>query len=148
MGCLLMLDGVRVVDCTTDIAGPYCSKLLADAGAEVVKIEPPEGDPLRRWGSGALFEYLNASKRSAPGDGSDLIAGSDVILTGTPVDTHALWADNPALVIVTLTPFGCNGPWADRPSTEFTLQASCGSTGQRGLPEEPPLAAGGRIGEW
>src|SRR5271154_6726777 len=60
-GCALMLDGVRVVDCTTEIAGPYCSKLLADAGADVVKMEPPGGDPLRRWSSGALFEYLNTS---------------------------------------------------------------------------------------
>ena len=52
------------------------------------------------------------------------------------------------LVVVTITPFGRNGPWVGRPWTEFTLQAACGSTGNRGLPEQPPLAAGGRIGEW
>ena len=52
------------------------------------------------------------------------------------------------LVVVTITPFGGDGPWADRPSTEFTLQAACGSIGQRGLPEQPPLSAGGRLGEW
>ncbi|MGP0030492.1 MAG: CaiB/BaiF CoA transferase family protein [Acidimicrobiales bacterium] len=143
-----MLQGLRVLDFTTDIAGPYCSKLLADAGADVVKVEPPEGDPLRHWGSGALFEYLNTSKRSLHGDGSDLRTRAEVILTSARVDTGALWAENPALVIVSLTPFGCDGPWADRPSTEFTLQATCGSTGQRGLPEDPPLAAGGRVGEW
>jgi crotonobetainyl-CoA:carnitine CoA-transferase CaiB-like acyl-CoA transferase len=51
-------------------------------------------------------------------------------------------------VVVTITPFGCEGPWVNHPTTEFTLQAACGSTGQRGLPEQPPLAAGGRIGEW
>ena len=68
LGCSLMLDGVRVVDSTTEIAGPYCSKLLADAGADVVKVERPEGDPFRHWGSGALFEYLNTSKRSVQGD--------------------------------------------------------------------------------
>ena len=143
-----MLDGIRVVDCTTEIAGPYCSKLLADAGADVVKVEPPGGDPLRHWGSGALFEYLNTSKRSVQGDAGDLLAEADVFLSNEPTDTGVLWAENPSLVVVTITPFGGEGPWADRPSTEFTLQAACGSIGQRGLPEDPPLAAGGRLGEW
>ena len=143
-----MLEGVRVVDCTTEIAGPYCSKLLADAGADVVKVEPPGGDPLRQWGSGALFEYLNTSKRSVQGDATDLLATADVFVCNEPTDPGPLWAENPSLVIVTITPFGTEGPWADRPSTEFTLQAACGSIGQRGLPEQPPLAAGGRLGEW
>jgi crotonobetainyl-CoA:carnitine CoA-transferase CaiB-like acyl-CoA transferase len=73
------LDGVRVVDLSSGIAGPYCTKLLADAGAEVLKIEPPDGgDPLRRWSAsgcslpagedGALFRFLNTSKRSAAVD--------------------------------------------------------------------------------
>jgi crotonobetainyl-CoA:carnitine CoA-transferase CaiB-like acyl-CoA transferase len=143
-----MLEGVRVVDLTTDIAGPYCTKVLADAGADVVKVEPVAGDPLRTWGSGALFEFLNTSKRSVHGEADDLVAAADLLVAGAPVDLDALWRANPALVVVTITPFGCEGPWAQRPSTEFTLQAACGSTGQRGLPEHPPLAAGGRIGEW
>ncbi len=143
-----MLDGVRVVDRTTEIAGPYCSKLLADAGADVVKVEPPEGDPLRHWGSGALFEYLNTSKRTVQGDTRDLVAAAGVLVSNENVDPAALWAQNPSLVIVTITPFGGEGPWAGRPSTEFTLQAVCGSIGQRGLPEQPPLSAGGRLGEW
>jgi crotonobetainyl-CoA:carnitine CoA-transferase CaiB-like acyl-CoA transferase len=143
-----MLEGVRVVDLTTDIAGPYCTKVLADAGADVVKVEPPAGEPLRTWRSGALFEFLNTSKRSVHGKADDLVAAADVLVVGAPVGLDALWQANPALVVVTITPFGCDGPWAQRPSTEFTLQAACGSTGQRGLPEQPPLAAGGRIGEW
>jgi len=143
-----MLTGVRVVDCTTEIAGPYCSKLLADAGADVVKVEPPEGDPLRRWGSGALFEYLNTSKCSVQGGTGDLLAAADLFVSNEPVDAGALWAENPSLVVVTITPFGAEGPWAGHASTEFTLQAACGSIGQRGLPEQPPLAAGGRLGEW
>ncbi len=143
-----MLDGVRVVDCTTEIAGPYCSKLLADAGADVVKVEPPGGDPLRRWGSGALFEYLNTSKRSVRSDVSDLATTADILVTGERVDAAALWAENPSLVVVVITPFGCTGPWSNRANTEFTLQAACGSIGQRGLPDLPPLAAGGRLGEW
>jgi crotonobetainyl-CoA:carnitine CoA-transferase CaiB-like acyl-CoA transferase len=143
-----MLEHVRVIDCTTDIAGPYCTKILADAGADVVKVESPEGDPLRRLASGALFEYLNTTKRSIGGDYDEFIATADILVTGVPVDTADLWSANPALVVVTITPFGCEGPWTGRPSTEFTLQAACGSLGQRGLPEQPPLAAGGRIGEW
>jgi len=143
-----MLEGTRVIDLTTDIAGPYCTKVLADAGADVVKVEPPTGDPLRRWGSGALFEYLNTSKRSVHGDVDELVAAADLLIVDTPPDLETLWALYPALVVVTITPFGCAGPWAQHPSTEFTLQAACGSTGQRGLPEQPPLSAGGRIGEW
>jgi crotonobetainyl-CoA:carnitine CoA-transferase CaiB-like acyl-CoA transferase len=143
-----MLEGVRVVDCTTEIAGPYCSKLLADAGADVVKVEPRAGDPLRHWGSGALFEYLNTSKRSVQDDALELATSADILVSGERVDTAALWAENPSLVVVVLTPFGCTGPWSDDPSSEFTLQAACGSIGQRGLPDLPPLSAGGRLGEW
>jgi crotonobetainyl-CoA:carnitine CoA-transferase CaiB-like acyl-CoA transferase len=143
-----VLRGVRVLDFTADIAGPYCSKLLADAGADVVKVEPTEGDRLRQWGSGALFEYLNASKRSIQGSAANLIAGAHIIVTDQAVEPEVFWAENPALVVVTVTPYGCEGPWVDHPYNEFTLQADCGSTGQRGLPEEPPLAAGGRLGEW
>jgi crotonobetainyl-CoA:carnitine CoA-transferase CaiB-like acyl-CoA transferase len=143
-----MLEGTRVLDLTTDIAGPYCTKVLADAGADVVKVEPPGGDPLRQWGSGALFEYLNTSKRSVQGDVRELTAAAALLVADTAPDLDSLWAVNPALVVVTITPFGIDGPWASHPSTEFTLQAACGSTGQRGLPEQPPLSAGGRIGEW
>jgi crotonobetainyl-CoA:carnitine CoA-transferase CaiB-like acyl-CoA transferase len=143
-----MLEGVRVIDLTTEIAGPYCTKVLADAGADVVKVEAPDGDPMRSWGSGALFEFLNTSKRSVHGHWRDLLANADILVADTPLAVPALMADHPGLVVVTITPFGCDGPWADRPSTEFTLQAACGSTGQRGLPEQPPLSAGGRIGEW
>jgi crotonobetainyl-CoA:carnitine CoA-transferase CaiB-like acyl-CoA transferase len=143
-----MLEDVRVVDLTTDIAGPYCTKMLADAGADVVKVETGEGDPLRHWGSGALFEFLNTSKRSVNGNIDHLIAAADILVTDAPVDVDELRSAHQGLVVVTITPFGSDGPWAHHPSTEFTLQATCGSTGQRGLPEQPPLAAGGRIGEW
>ncbi len=64
------------------------------------------------------------------------------------VDAGALRSRRPQLVVASVTPFGLDGPWADWAATEFTLQAWCGSTGSRGLPEHPPVAAGGRIGEW
>src|SRR5580693_7238464 len=116
-----MLENVRVVDLTTDSAGPYCTKILADAGADVVEVEGEDGDPLRRWGSGALFEFLNTSKRSVHGDADHLIAAADLVVTDARVEVGRWWADNPPLVVVTITPFGCTGPWADHPSTEFTL---------------------------
>ena len=156
LGSAGVLTGVRVVDFSTGIAGGYCTKLLADAGADVVKVEGPGGDPLRAWKSGALFEFLNTSKRSiigTPNDDEmlDLAARADIVIESGapgsfPVDT--LLSRRPDLVIASITPLGQDGPWANWGATEFTLQAWCGSTGSRGVPERPPVAAGGRIGEW
>jgi crotonobetainyl-CoA:carnitine CoA-transferase CaiB-like acyl-CoA transferase len=152
-----VLDDLRVVDLSTEIAGPYCTKLLADAGADVVKVEPPAGDPLRAWRSGALFKFLNTSKRSIVGDPADdpvrdLIAAADVVVDSAgprPRDAlEAAVSGNPGLVAVSISPFGLTGPWADRAATEFVLQAWCGSTGSRGTRDRPPVAAGGRLGEW
>ncbi len=141
-----MID-LRVLDRTTGIAGGYCSKLLADAGADVVKVEGAAGDPMRSFSPG-LFEYLNASKRSVTAEDADLVTGADVVLTDRPDEAARLHRDHADLVAVSISPFGSHGPWADRPATEFTLQAACGSMGSRGTPERPPLPAGGRIGEW
>src|SRR3954471_19216006 len=99
-----MLAGVRVLDRTTGVAGPYCTKLLADAGADVVKAEPYD-DPMRTWRSGALFEYLHAGKRSVADD-ADLLGAADVLITSAPDDVGV------ARVVVTITPFGVDGPWA------------------------------------
>ncbi|MBP1688586.1 MAG: putative acyl-CoA transferase/carnitine dehydratase, partial [Deltaproteobacteria bacterium] len=125
------LAGLRVVDLSTEIAGPYATKLLVDAGAEVIKVESPEGDPLRRWtashtaipagADGALFQYLNASKHGVVADLSRAAS---------------------------ISPWGQTGPWANRPATEWTLQAAVGSTAYRGLPARGPVGAGGRLGEW
>ncbi len=151
-----MLAGLRVVDLSTEIAGPYCSKLLTDAGADTVKVEPPGGDPMRAGSSGALFEFLHTSQRSIIGTPTDarvreLLASADVVLESGPpgsFDVESVHAANPTAIVTSITPFGQDGPWCDRAATEFTLQACCGSTGSRGVPERPPLAAGGRIGEW
>jgi crotonobetainyl-CoA:carnitine CoA-transferase CaiB-like acyl-CoA transferase len=169
------LDGLRVIDLSSEITGPYASKLFADAGADVVKVEGPEGDPLRRWtASGqqlredqdaALFQYLNASKRSAVLDlGSvagrdrllDLVGSSDIVIESfgpggadaLGVGWQAIQAHNPACSLVSISAWGGEGPWAKRPSTEFTLQAATGSTAHRGLPSRGPVGSGGRIGEW
>ena len=169
------LAGLRVVDLSTEITGPYASKLFADAGADVVKVEGPGGDPMRRWsasgrpiaagGSGLLFEYLNASKRgvvadlaTASGRGQvlELIASADIVIEsfgpdgadGLGVGWEALRERNPRGSLVSISPWGGSGPWAHRPSTEFTLQAAVGSLANRGHPDLGPACAGGRIGEW
>jgi crotonobetainyl-CoA:carnitine CoA-transferase CaiB-like acyl-CoA transferase len=164
------LAGIRVLDFSEQIAGPYASKLLADAGAEVVKVEPNEGDSLRFWSAtgadlrgedSALFKFLNAGKQSVVGAVSDphveaLLAGADLVIeahglesdTGACLDVARLRAAHPALVVLSITPYGLTGPWADRQATEFTLQAESGSIGVRGLMGKEPFQAGGRISEW
>jgi crotonobetainyl-CoA:carnitine CoA-transferase CaiB-like acyl-CoA transferase len=160
-----LIRGLRVVDLSTEIAGPYCSKLLADAGADVVKVETGDGDPMRSWTAsgaklgdddGALFRFLNTSKRSvigALGDSAvdELVGAADLVVESAApgaVDVEALHDANPGLTVLSISPFGRRGPWSERPATEFTLQAWCGSTGGRGVPDGPPLYAGGRLGEW
>jgi crotonobetainyl-CoA:carnitine CoA-transferase CaiB-like acyl-CoA transferase len=157
------LDDVRVIDLSSGISGAYCTKLLADAGAEVVKVERPAGDPFRA--EAALFALLHTSKRNAaldPDVADDravldaLVADADVVVTGHPreleawlgYDVATLRGRSPGVVVVSISWFGGSGPWADRPATEFTLQAWCGSIASRGRKHEPPVATGGRIGEW
>jgi crotonobetainyl-CoA:carnitine CoA-transferase CaiB-like acyl-CoA transferase len=178
------LKELRVVDHSSEIAGPYCSKLFADAGADVIKLEASKGDPLRTWSAtgadlggrdGALFCYLNASKRSVVGvldeagrggDGREadgeaaragageteaLIASADLLIEDLPpfaYDRLALLERHPGLVVLSITSFGLTGPMADRPATDFTIQAESGSIGVRGRPGSEPYQAGGRTAEW
>ncbi|OBF72821.1 cag pathogenicity island protein [Mycobacterium sp. 852002-51613_SCH5001154] len=155
------LRGVRVVEWATEISGPYCTKLFADLGAEVIKIEDPNGDPFRRRTFGdrsdadALFKFLNAGKRSVVGtslaDLEALIVSADVFVDSLgpgALDREALLRRAPHLVIVALSPYGLTGPYRDRPSTEFTIQAESGTLALRGRPDQPPIQAGGRIFEW
>jgi crotonobetainyl-CoA:carnitine CoA-transferase CaiB-like acyl-CoA transferase len=158
------LAGLRVVELSERVAGAYSGKLLVDAGADVIKVEPPGGDPLRRWtasgtpldGDGPLYHYLAAGKRSAAAELPELVAIADIIvLTATPagaarlgVDPDVVRSANPAAVLVTISDFGWSGPWAERTATEFTLQAWCGATGFRGVPERPPVSVGGGVGEY
>jgi crotonobetainyl-CoA:carnitine CoA-transferase CaiB-like acyl-CoA transferase len=156
------LTDVRVVDLTTTIAGAYATKVLADAGAEVICIEPPAGSPLRsrsvsgsvpEGGTGALFHYLASGKRSVRSTVPDeelaeLIAGADLLVEEGTVDVDGLRAAHPQLVVLSITPWGRTGPWADRPWTHFTVEAASGAILSRGLPEEEPYQGGGRVVEW
>jgi crotonobetainyl-CoA:carnitine CoA-transferase CaiB-like acyl-CoA transferase len=159
-----LLRDFRVLDMTWGISGPYATRLLSDAGADVVKVEPPGGDDYRRWSAsgadlggrdGAMFQFLNAGKRSVTGGPADpeirlLLAAADLLVESGLDDGNlaAVRAAFPALDVISVSPFGRSGPWRDRPWTEFTLQALAGSTAIRGFPGRPPVHAGGRLGEW
>ncbi len=160
------LKGIRVVDLSSGIAGGYATKLFADAGADVIKVEPEGGDPFRRWTAsgherdgrdGALFRFLSGSKRSVVGavgepDVDALLASADLVVdTEGPAasfDRATLVAQHPGLVWLSISPYGLEGPYADRPWSEFTIQAECGSISVRGLTGQEPYQAGGRTTEW
>jgi crotonobetainyl-CoA:carnitine CoA-transferase CaiB-like acyl-CoA transferase len=165
----LAFGGLRVIELGTGIAAAYCAKMFADAGAEVVKVEPRGGDPMRDWrtigatdgsaGRGALFGYLAAGKKSIrehtlDHGAGDLFAEADLVITdltgGWTLPAISALTTSPSTVVVAITPFGASGPYVEDAvqANEFLLQALCGSIGNRGWPDSEPLQAGGRIGEW
>ncbi|WP_145010386.1 CaiB/BaiF CoA-transferase family protein [Mycobacterium marseillense] len=151
----------RVLELCNGLAVSYCGKMFADAGAEVVKIEAPQGDSLRGWSAGgppgALFGYLAAGKKSVvnhdQAEVASLLAGADLVLTdltdGWTLDGITAHTAASA-VVVAVTPFGTTGPYAENhvAANEFILQALCGSIAGRGWPDDEPVQAGGRLGEW
>jgi len=160
----LPLSGVRVIDVTTSLAGPYCTEVLAALGADVIKVEPPAaGDEARSWGppfwngESTMFLAMNAGKRSLA---LDLRRGLDVLLRladGADVfiqslrpgaaeergfGAEAVRARNPRLVYATIGAFGREGPWSMRPGYDPLAQAAGGIlslTGEEG-------GAGVRVG--
>jgi crotonobetainyl-CoA:carnitine CoA-transferase CaiB-like acyl-CoA transferase len=168
------LHGVRVVELGGEIAAGYATKLLADLGAYVVKVEPPTGDPLRTWGPfpgdvvdgerSGLFRALNGGKRSIVADVVDadasavweLIEGADAVveslgpggLEGRGLAPEQLVARNPQVALVRISPFGQVGPARDLPVTDLTLQAMGGWVSAHGLPGRRPVQFGGRLNEY
>lgn len=161
------LQGVRVVDVTQGLCGPFVSQLLADAGADVVKIEPPDGDYARRTGppfidrQSALFLTLNRGKKSAVLDLSkpsdldvlrQLVAKADVFLedwalagAAKPLEYEELAALNPRLVYGAITGFGDRGPLAERPASELVVQAASEYGGGLGPVAGPPVRMGADV---
>lgn len=150
------LHGLRVIETATGVAGAYCGKLLAGFGAEVIKVEAPEGDALRREGpfpgdlpdpeKSGLFLHLNTGKRSVvlpAGLGIDsLLAGADVLITSDPRDA-SLSTD--ALIVAAVTPFGLTGPYASFAGGELVTYALSGYMSLTGAPDREPLKAYGQL---
>ncbi|OBJ21962.1 CoA transferase [Mycobacterium sp. 1245801.1] len=161
MGAEAPFAGWRVLELCNGLPASYCGKMFADAGAEVVKVESPQGDALRQWSAGgppgALFDYLAAGKKSVVDHGqpeiTSLLAGADLVITdltgGRTLDEITAHTAA-AAVVVAVTPFGTTGPYVENQlvANEFILQALCGSIAGRGWPDDEPVQAGGRLGEW
>lgn len=158
------LSGIRVLDLTRIISGPYCTAMLADLGAEVIKIETPgEGDPVRRQGVvrdglSWYFANYNRSKKSVTLDLysetgkqilADLIASSDVlvdnyrpgVLDRMGFDAQRLQALRPGLIQCSINGFGATGPYRDRPAFDFIAQAMSGFMSLNGAESDPPMRA-------
>jgi crotonobetainyl-CoA:carnitine CoA-transferase CaiB-like acyl-CoA transferase len=163
------LAGIRVVDFTEYIAGPYCTMMLADMGADVVKVEQPgAGDASRTaygtqlGGESAVFLTVNRNKRSVALDLARpagravferLVARADVVVEAyrggvaerLGIDWARLAPLNPRLVYCSLSAFGPHGPWRDKPGVDMLVQAMGGLMAVMGEPDGPPVLCGAPV---
>ncbi len=155
------LEGIRVVDLTRVLSGPFCTMLLGDLGADVIKVETPAGDPTRAIGAGReglswYFAAFNRNKRSIvldlasePGRAvlASLIERADVlvenfrpgVLAAMGFPPERLEALNARLVVCSINGFGSIGPYADRPAFDFVAQAMSGFMATNGFEGGPPV---------
>ncbi|WP_236794236.1 CaiB/BaiF CoA-transferase family protein [Amycolatopsis sp. GM8] len=154
------LEGLRVVDVTQGVAGPFCTRLLSQMGADVIKIERPgSGDAIRAWddivnGMGSGHAWVNPGKRSIAldlrsADGIDvlerLLADADVFIEnfvpGTlesfGIDIDAVRRRNPRIIVCRISGFGQDGPYADRSALDLIIQGETGLISTNGTPEQP-----------
>ncbi|MBN1222250.1 MAG: CoA transferase [Candidatus Aminicenantes bacterium] len=159
-----VLDNIRVIDLTQALAGPYCTMMLGDMGAEIIKVEQPgSGDQSRGWGPPFLkgestyFLAINRNKKSLtldlkPEEGKaimhKLVSKADVFVTNLPrqssrqktgVDSSTLMKLNPRLVYVSITGYGMTGPDAERPGYDVISQGESGLMSLTGAPEAGPV---------
>ena len=160
----MQLEGIRVIDLTRILSGPFCTMFLADMGAEVIKIEGPnDGDPIRRQGEASqgfslYFASFNRNKRSITLNLRDpegkrilteLIATADVVVNNyrpgvmdkMGFGREALSRIKPDVVSCNVTGFGLDGPYVDRPSFDFIAQAMSGFMSVNGEPDGAPMRA-------
>lgn len=160
------LDGIRVIDLTRVLAGPFATMLLGDAGADVIKVESPDGDETRRWGppfAGGESAYnlsVNRHKRSLAIDLNQaagrevllrLLAGSDVLVENFKTGTMERWGLgyedrlrdlNPRLVYASISGFGRTGPYAHLPGYDVVVEAMGGLMSVTGEPGGEPMKVG------
>jgi crotonobetainyl-CoA:carnitine CoA-transferase CaiB-like acyl-CoA transferase len=165
------LDGIRVVDLTRILAGPYCTQALADAGADVVKVEEPgKGDDTRGWGppfvngESAYFLSVNRGKRGITLDLKDLrgrdvlwrlLDRADVLIENFRPGTldrlgfppEAVRARNPRIVYASVSGYGADGPWGGRPGYDAVIQGEGGLMSLTGSPDGPPFRVGASIAD-
>jgi crotonobetainyl-CoA:carnitine CoA-transferase CaiB-like acyl-CoA transferase len=163
------LAGLRVVELARILAGPWAGQTLADLGADVVKVEAPEGDDTRRWGppfvdrpgdrSAAYFHATNRGKRSVVADFTTpegqalvrrLVADADVVIENFKVgglakyglDAATLCAEYPRLIWCAITGFGQDGPYAQRPGYDYIIQGMAGIMSVTGPADGAPFKVG------
>lgn len=162
------LDGVRVCDVTQNLAGPFCCQILGDLGAEVIKIEPPGGDPARLWGppfwgsDSTLFLSVNRNKRSVVLDfktpaGRDALhriaRDCDVFVQSSRVgvpercgyDYETIRRVRPDVIHMSITAYGDRGPLREAPGYDPLMQAFAGIMSVTGHPDGPPARVGGSV---
>jgi CoA:oxalate CoA-transferase len=158
------LTGVRILDLTRVLSGPFCTALLGDMGADIIKVEAPEGDSVRRQGAvkdgfSGYFAQFNRNKRSIVLDLrkqqakevlARLVAQSDAlvenfrpgVLARMGFSDARLHELQPALVMTSINGFGSAGPYRDRPAFDFIAQAMSGFMSVNGGQDDPPLRSG------
>lgn len=163
------LSGIRVFDMTRVLAGPYCTALLADLGAEVIKLEPPAGDDYRhigpfKDGESALFQLTNRGKQSIAIDlrrpegvrlAQDIAAGCDVavenfrpgVAAKLGLDASTLRARRPDMIYASVSGFGQSGPWTGLPAYDLVVQALSGLMAVNGPEGGAPLKVGESYGD-
>lgn len=163
------LEGIRVIDFSRVMAGPFCTALLADLGAEVIKVESPQGDDYRhigpfKSGESALFQLMNRGKKSVVLDlksdagaraARKLIETADVVVENfRPGVARRLGIDysvaaglNPHIIYLSISGFGQHGPMAHRPAYDLIAQAMAGIMSVTGSPDGPPMRVGDALGD-
>ena len=155
-----LLAGARILDLSHMLAGPFGSMMLGDLGAEVIKIEPPDGDPMRKMGphflegESAYYLSANRSKQSIALDLTnargravfyDLVKVSDVVYDNfrpgvaqkLGIDYATLKPINPRIICCSISGFGQTGPYRDRPAFDIAIQGLAGAMSITGTPEQP-----------